>query len=387
MSTLILLAGIQALAMSVFLPSLHDMTLYFGTTYGVMQFAVSAYMAAIAIVQILIGPIGDRFGRRPVVLVSLAIFSVASIAAIFAPTVEIFMAARLVQSVVVACVVMSRALVRDMFPDEEAASMIGYVTMGMAVVPMVGPMIGGALDQMFGWKASFVLLAAGGIGVWVLAYRDMGETVSGAGVGFREQLRTYPELLTSPRFWGYVFASSAGSGAFFALLGGASFVSGTIFHLSPFMTGLALGAPAVGYAIGNGLSGRYSVRLGIDRMVFWGGIVATAGMGLSLIATLVGYAHPILFFGPCVFLGLGNGMMLPNATAGAMSIRPHLAGTASGLSGAIMMAGGAALAALAGALLTEETGALPLQVIMLLSSLTTVIAILLVMRRTRRLAQ
>ena len=122
-------------------------------------------------------------------------------------------------------------------------------------------------------------------------------------------------------------------------------------------------------------------------MVFWGGIVATAGMGLSLIATLVGYAHPILFFCPCVFLGLGNGIMLPNATAGAMSIRPHLAGTASGLSGAIMMAGGAALAALAGALLTEETGALPLQVIMLLSSLTTVIAILLVMRRTRRLAQ
>ncbi|WP_084861340.1 multidrug effflux MFS transporter [Salibaculum halophilum] len=385
--TLILLAGIAALNMSIFLPSLNGMTVYFGTDYAVMQLAVSGYLAATAVLQIFVGPLADRFGRRPMVLGALAIFVLATLGAVMAPTVEVFLAFRLLQAAVVTTMVLSRAIVRDMVPDDQAASMIGYVTMGMALVPMIGPAIGGALDQAFGWHASFAFLALAGLGVLALAYHDLGETVAGSGMDFRAQMRTYPELLTSPRFWGYVACAAFGSGAFFALLGGASFVAGAVFGLSPFWTGIALGSPAIGYALGNGLSGRYSVRLGIDRMILIGTGVASAGMGLSMVLTLAGLSHPLLFFGFCTTLGLGNGLMLPNATAGSLSVRPHLAGTASGLGGAIMIGGGALLSAAAGTLLTKETGALPLQAIMFVTSLLAMAAIGLVMRRTARLGR
>lgn len=385
--TLILLAGISALNMSIFLPSLNGMTAYFQTEYAVMQYAVSGYLAATALMQVLIGPLADRFGRRPVVLAGLSIFTLATIGALLSPTVEWFLFFRLCQSAVATGMVLSRSIVRDMVPEREAASMIGYVTMGMALVPMIGPMIGGALDQLFDWHASFIFLALAGLGVLALSYRDLGETVAGSGMGFRDQLRTYPELLTSPRFWGYVACAAFGSGAFFALLGGAPFVAEEVFHLSPVWTGLALGSPAIGYAVGNGISARYSVRLGIDRMILIGTLIAATGLGASLLVSLAGLTHPLVFFGFCTFLGLGNGMMLPNATAGSLSVRPHLAGTASGLGGAIMIAGGAALSALSSSLLTVETGEIPLQIIMLVTALLATASILLVMRRNARQAR
>ncbi|HKL70623.1 multidrug effflux MFS transporter [Salibaculum sp.] len=383
--TLILLAGIAALNMSIFVPSLNGMTVYFSTDYATMQLAVSGYLAATAILQVFVGPLADRFGRRPMVLGALSVFVLATLGAMMAPTVTVFLAFRLVQAAVVTTIVLSRAIVRDMVPDDQAASKIGYVTMGMALVPMIGPAIGGALDQAFDWHASFVFLALAGLGVLALAYVDLGETVAGSGMDFRAQMRTYPELLTSPRFWGYVACAAFGSGAFFALLGGASFVAGEVFGLSPFWSGIALGSPAIGYALGNGLSGRYSIALGIDRMILIGTGIASAGTGLAMAFTLVGIAHPLLFFGFCAVLGLGNGLMLPNATAGSLSVRPHLAGTASGLGGAIMIGGGALLSAGAGTLLTEQTGALPLQAVMFVTSIMAMVAIGLVMRRAARL--
>lgn len=385
-TTLILLAGISALNMSIFLPSLNDMATYFDTNYAIMQLSVSGYLLATAILQIVVGPMSDRFGRRKIVLVALVIFILATIGAVFAPTIEIFLLFRMLQAAVATGIVLSRAIVRDMVPQAEAASMIGYVTMGMALVPMVGPMIGGALDVIFDWHAIFVFLAFAGAGVLFLCWSDLGETVTGSGVGFAEQLAGYPELLTSPRFWGYTMCAAFGSGAFFALLGGASFVAGEFYGLSPFFTGMALGSPAIGYALGNFLSGRYATRFGINRMALTGTAVASIGMGISLILTLVGISHPLLFFGLCTLLGLGNGIMLPSATAGSLSVRPRLAGTASGLGSAIMIGGGAALSALAGSLLSVDTGPLPLQVIMFLTSALAGASIVLVMRRERRLA-
>jgi MFS transporter, DHA1 family, multidrug resistance protein len=383
--TLILLSGVSALNMAIFLPSLNHMAEYFGTEYAVMQFALSGYLVATAVMQIVIGPISDRFGRRPVVIGSLAIFVLATVGALFAPTVGVFLAFRMLQATVASGLVLSRAIVRDMVPQEQAASMIGYVTMGMALIPMVGPMIGGALDQAFNWQASFVFLTLAGVLVLVLVILDQGETITGKGMSFGDQLRGYPELLTSRRFWGYALCAAFGSGAFFALLGGSSFVAGEVFGLTPLWTGVALGSPAIGYTLGNFLSGRYSVRAGINRMALAGTLIASAGLGLSLVLTLFGVSHPLVFFGLCTLLGLGNGIMLPSATSGMLSVRPALAGTASGLGGAIMIGGGAAMAALAGSLLTVETGILPLQIIMFVTSALAGVSILFVMARARQI--
>jgi DHA1 family bicyclomycin/chloramphenicol resistance-like MFS transporter len=384
-ATLILIAGIGALNMSIFLPSLNRMALYFNADYAVMQLAVSGYLAATAVLQIAIGPISDRFGRRPVLIGALALFILATLGALFAPSVGWFLAFRMLQAAVATGLVLSRAIVRDMYPPAQSASQIGYVTMGMAVIPMVGPMFGGLLEQIWDWHATFLFLAIAGAGVLALVIADGGETLKGKGMSFAEQARGYPVLFSSRRFWGYVMCAAFGSGAFFALLGAASLIAGTVFQLSPLWTGVALGTPAIGYAFGNYLSGRFSVRVGIDRMVLAGTLVSSFGMALSIVLTLAGLIHPLAFFGCCVFLGLGNGLMLPNATAGSLSVRPDLAGTASGLGGAIMIGGGAVMSAFAGALQSTDAGTLPLQVIMLVTSLGGVGSILFVMRRARQL--
>lgn len=384
--TLILMAGVSALNMSIFLPSLNKMTAFFDTSYATMQLSVSAYLAATAVIQIFIGPLSDKIGRRHVMIGGLAIFVIATIGALLAQSIEAFLFFRIMQAAVASGMALSRAIVRDMVPQEQAASMIGYVTMGMALVPMIGPAIGGLLDQIFGWQATFVFLALVGAGVMTLCIFDQGETVKGGGLSFTEQVRGYPALFASPRFWGYALCMAFGSGAFFAFLGGASFIAEGVFGMSPIASGLAIGTPAVGYAVGNFFSGRYAVRLGVNTMALSGMLLTIGGMGVSLLIGLMGYQSPILFFGFCLFLGLGNGLMLPNATAGLLSVRPHLAGTASGLGGAMMIGGGAALSQFAGGLLTLETGTVPLQWIMFLTSIMAALCILFVIWRGRVIA-
>jgi DHA1 family bicyclomycin/chloramphenicol resistance-like MFS transporter len=290
----------------------------------------------------------------------------------------------MMQAAIVTGMVLSRAVVRDMVPGAEAASMIAYVTMGMSLVPMFGPALGGLLDAAFGWQANFWLLAGLGLMVIWLIWRDLGETAVRREGGFGAQLRDYPELLASPRFWGYSAAAMFASGTFFAYLGGAPFVGSEIYHLDPALLGLLFGSAALGYLVGNGISGRYSVRYGIDRMILWGTIVAALGIAISYLLHLAGYAHPLVFFGFMIPLGLGNGMVLPNATAGTLSVRPQLAGSASGLGGALMIGGGAALSALSGMLLSVESGAIPLLALMLATSVLGILAILAVIRRNRR---
>ncbi|MEX0350504.1 MAG: multidrug effflux MFS transporter [Paracoccaceae bacterium] len=385
-TTLILLSGLSALGMNIFLPSLPNMTLHFETDYRLMQLSVALYLAVNAMMQIVIGPIADKAGRRPVILWGLALFLIATLACIYAPSAEAFLAARMCQAVVVVAMVLSRAAVRDMYDQDQAASMIGYVTMGMAVVPMIGPAIGGFLDELFGWHANFWLLFILGLATLALTYVDFGETALKSGKTLIAQFREYPELLTSPRFWGYSLASGMSSGAFFAYLGGAPFVGTEIYGMPPSVMGVYFGSPALGYFLGNFLSGRYSMRFGVNRMVLWGCLLNAIAVGLSLFLTVSGLASALTFFGFMTFVGLGNGMSIPNATAGALSVRPHLAGTASGLSGAIMLGGGAALSGMAGALLGPGSSEAPLLGLMLGTAILGIVSIALVIRRERKLA-
>ncbi|MDT8328053.1 MAG: MFS transporter, partial [Roseovarius sp.] len=315
----------------------------------------------------------------------LSLFLVATLGCIFAPNVYVFLTFRMVQASVVVAMVLSRAIVRDMVPQDRAASMIGYVTMGMAVVPMIGPAFGGVLDDLFGWQANFwALFVLGALILW-LAWSDLGETAPLSGRTLAQQFRDYPELLTSRRFWGYALAAGFSSGSFFAYLGGAPFVGAEVFGLEPAVLGLFFGAPAIGYFLGNFASGRFSTRIGVNRMVFWGTLINAAGIAVNLLLFYLGLGTPVTFFGLMTLMGLGNGMVIPNATAGALSVRPELAGTASGLAGALMIGLGAALSALAGLLLTPASGAFALLGIMLSTALAAVLTILMVMQRERRL--
>ncbi|NVK15435.1 MAG: multidrug effflux MFS transporter [Rhodobacteraceae bacterium] len=383
--TLILLAGLSALGMNLHLPSLAGMAEYYAVDYRVMQLSVALYLAGNAVVQIFVGPISDQMGRRPVILISIVLFLLSTLGCIFAPTAELFLLFRVAQTVVAATMVLSRAAVRDMYDTNEAASMIGYVTMGMAVVPMIGPAIGGFLDQWMGWQANFWLLFLVGAATLLITFSDFGETAHKSGKTLVAQFREYPELLRSPRFWGYSLSSGLASGAFFAYLGGAPFVGTEVYGLSTAELGVWFSAPAVGYFAGNFISGRFSTRLGVNRMVLWGCVINGGGVLMSLLIAMAGADSVFTFFGLMCFVGLGNGMAIPNATAGAISVRPHLAGTASGLSGAIMIGAGAALSAFAGMLLVPGSTAVPLLVIMFATAMTGLVAILLVVWRERQI--
>jgi len=382
--TLILMAGFSALVMNIFLPSLPGMAAYFKTDYRLMQLSVSLYLGTSAILQLFIGPVSDKFGRRPVVMGSLVLFLLATIGCIYATTVEVFLLFRMGQTVIAAAMVLSRAVVRDIHPQDRAASMIGYVTMGMALVPMAAPAFGGLLDQTFGWQSNFWLMLGLGAMLLALVWADQGETAPKSGLSLGAQFGEYRELLKSPRFWGYSVASGAASGAFFAYLGGAPFVGSEVFGMEPAMLGLFFGSPAIGYAAGNGLSGRYSMRFGINRMILWGCFFGVLGISLPLIALWLGAFSALMFFGAMTFVGVGNGLVIPNATAGMLSVRPHLAGTASGLGGSLMIGLGAALSAFAGSVLTPETGALPLLVIQMATSVVGLFAITFVIWRQSR---
>ncbi|MDJ0859051.1 MAG: multidrug effflux MFS transporter [Dinoroseobacter sp.] len=384
--TLVLVAGLAAMSMNVFLPSLPGMAAYFGTDYAVMQLSVSAYLMAVAVLQLIVGPLADRFGRRRVLLWSTGLFAVATLGTLMAPTAELFLIFRMMQAVVAAGLVLSRTIVRDLFDTDEAASMIGYVTMGMALVPLIAPGLGGMLDQAFGWRAPFSLLLVCAIAMVALLYFDLGETARRTSASFAEQMRDTPELLRARRFWGYVACAAFCSGAFFAFLGGAPYLGSEHFGLAPGELGLYLSTPALGYVAGNFIAGRYSKRIGVNRMIFWGTLLTTGGLVLSLALYAWGLQHPLTFFGLVASVGLGNGMALPNANAGLLSVRPHLAGTASGLGGAFMIGGGAAMSVLAGLLLGPDTGPYPLQALMIATSAASIAAILYVIKRERTLA-
>ncbi len=384
--TLILVTSISVLTMSGFLPSLPSMTEDLGTSYAIMQIAVSGYLGVTAIMQLIIGPLSDRYGRRPVIIGGLVIFVIASIGCAMAEDITTFMIFRMLQAAVAAGMVLSRAMVRDLLPPNEAASMIGYMTAAMALVPMLGPLYGGAMEDALGWRATFWSFVIFGVGILILCLIDLGETNRHKSASFAAQIRAYPLLLGARRFWGYTMTAAFASGSFFAMLGGAPFVLREIFGQSPAATGLYLGMVALGYMTGNLITARVAERVGIDRLMLFGCLIASAGLATGLIVNLFVIQHPLAVFSFCIFMGLGNGMTLPSATTGLLSVRPELAGSASGLGASMMIGGGALLSVIAGAVLHADSGAAPLLILMLVSALLSLVSTLYVIRRSRQLA-
>jgi DHA1 family bicyclomycin/chloramphenicol resistance-like MFS transporter len=372
--TLVLCAGLGALSLNVFLPSLSAMAAHFGTDYSVMQFAVSGYIAGTALLQLVIGPLSDIFGRRRVMIGALVVMLIGTAICLAAPNVTIFMLGRLLQTTVVAGFVLPRAIIRDTVPMESAASMIAYVTMGMSLIPMVAPTVGGTLNDLFGWEANFVLMLCLGFLTLLLVTVDLGETNNTPAASFAAQFRSWPDLFRSRRFWGYALTSTFSSGVFFAFLGGAPFIGTAIYKLSPTMLGIQFFLIATGYMVGNFIAGRYTKRFGTMNMMISGSVVSLAGVIITGLVLLGDAVSATAFFAPLALTGVGNGLTLPSSNAGIVSVRPKLAGSASGLGGAITVGGGAAFSMLAGAVLSQDTGATPLLLVMGASTLLALAA-------------
>lgn len=381
---LIVITALSVLSLNMYLPSLGNMADDFGVSYGLMNLSISGYLAVTAILQLIIGPLSDRYGRRRLLLIAMAIFAVASVGCALATDIYVFLFFRMLQGAVIAGSAVSRAVIRDMAGPQETASRMGYVNMAMALAPMLGPVLGGVLDELFGWRASFHAFSLIGLFVFWLCWADLGETNSSTGRGFGAQFAEWPELFRSQRFWGYTVCIAFAIGAFYIFITGTPLVAQTTLGLSPSAVGACIGLITAGFIVGNIVSTRLVQRKSLTTMMIAGRIVAFAGLLGSLMLCAMGWVNVFTLFGGVILVGFGNGVSLPSANAGALSVRPALAGSASGVSGAFGVAIGAVVTWLTGFLLTPQNGAVMLLSLMLVCVAISLLAALQVLMIDRR---
>ncbi len=367
-------------------PSLADI---FGARVETVQLTLSLYLVGLAVSQLVLGPLSDRFGRRPVLLLGLFITAAASIAAIFATSIQAVIVFRTLQALGASSgLVIGRAIIRDLYARERAASMIGLVTTVMVVAPMVAPLIGGLLDKAlgkhYGWQGTFILvgLFAGIVMLWALAGLKETRPDHITGGGLRFIWRESRELFGNRRFLGYVLVCAIGTATFFAFLGGGPHVVVGIMERSAFEYGLWFILTSGGFMVGNFITARNSQRYGIDRMIHAGLFIMTAGAVLTVITvTIWPYDGPWTIFIPQLLISLGNGIFLPNCVAGAISVRPQAAGTASGITGFSQMAIGAAAAQGMSHLIATADTAMPLAIVTLILSVVSSTAFYVLLRK------
>ncbi|MCC6780648.1 MAG: multidrug effflux MFS transporter [Hyphomicrobiales bacterium] len=381
LALLIAMSGVSSLSLNILVPAIPSMATKLATDPAYIQLTVSLYILGLAVAQLVFGPLSDRLGRRPVVLAGLALAAVASAAALLASTVVGLVAARITQSLGASTgQTISRAIIRDLYDREQAASMIGLVTSVVVLMPMAAPLIGGILDTLLGWESIFVFTALLAFGVLVWAITALPETRGRSGMagelaGFRADVAA---LARSRQFFGYALCAALGSGPFFSFVGGAPHVVISILGRTSAEYGLWFFAPAFGFMAGNFAVSRLTTRLGIDRLIWWGIGLTIVGCLITIAAyqVLPGWEMAAIFL-PQIIVGFGNGLLLPTSIAGAVSVRPQVAGTASGCTGFIQMSIGAAAAQLGGYLATRATDALPLLTLLLCCGLATAAAFLL----------
>ncbi|OWJ67187.1 multidrug effflux MFS transporter [Inquilinus limosus] len=353
---LTLLTGFGPMSTDVYLPSLPALVTAFGTDVATVQLTLSVFLVGFAVAQLVYGPVSDRFGRRPAILAGVAIFTAASIACALATSIEMLILCRFLQALGACCgPVLGRAVVRDLYGPERSARILAYMSMAMALAPAIGPMIGGVLQQEFGWQATFWLLVGFGVLMLASVLGLLGESNrhrDPLATSPTRLVRNYASLLRHRRYIGYVAIVACSYSAIFTFISGSSFVLSGMLGLSPPVYGACFGIVCVGYICGTFGSGRLTLRLGIDRMIAAGTLVMLAGA-----AAMAGLAASGVFtvwavVGPFFVVMIGVGLTLPNAIAGAIGPFPAMAGTASALMGFLQMT----LAALVGIAIGHATG-------------------------------
>ncbi|PRX10322.1 UNVERIFIED_ORG: putative MFS family arabinose efflux permease [Martelella mediterranea] len=351
LSILIFLSALSALPTIMLLPSLPHIAAALRADYAVANLAITGYALMNAIAQVVSGVLSDRYGRRPVALGALAIFFVASVGCSFAQDIATFLAFRTLQGVVSACFAVSMASIRDASSDEDTTSRIAFVSSAWAVAPLLGPIIGGALDDLFGWRAIFIAFSGLGLAGLLLAYNGFGETrMRDRGATFR--LANYLSPMAWPVFWGYAACMVFSQGTLFIFLSAAPLVAKSFGIGSGILVGALMAISPAAFICGSAFAGRFGKQCAPPVLMASGRILTLGGLATGLLLFYFGSDHVLAFFLPCASVGLGNGLTMPAANAGVLSLRSELSGTALGLAGATTVAGSAAIVAISGVFLT-----------------------------------
>ena len=370
------------LAMTLCLPSMQEWGAIFSTRQADVQLTFSGYVVAYGALQLVYGPLSDRHGRKPILMLGLVVAGLASVMAALATDITQLTAARVLQGAgSAASMVVSRSMVQDLFAGPQRTRVMAYIGMALGMCPPLATLIGGQVHVRFGWQTNFVLLAVLAAVLLVAAWLGLPRSAKPApaeGHWLRAMLSAYARLLREPRFLLYVAILAATTATFYAFLAGAPIVLKG-YGIGPDGIGWFIMAVPVSYILGNFMTSRLIAQAGESRVMAWGqaltlgGLVVMLALGLGGVQTALAVALPLLL------LGLGHGLLNPPALAGTVGVVPALAGSAAAVAGLMQQLTGATGGYLVG--LVPHQGAVNLGWMMLAFALTGAMAQYLLRRR------
>ena len=353
----VLVAVLGPFSFHVVIPAMPLLASEFGVEFDAAQRTLTAYLVGISAGQLIYGPLSDRFGRRPVLLAGVTLYLLATLACALARSIEALVALRLLQGAT-GCAghVLSRAIIRDCYPRDRAASLMGYATMAMASCASFSPLLAALIQDSAGWRVNFYFLSGVAAFALICALRWLNETKLDRleGQGPARLLGNYLMLLRSPAYLAYALSSAFAQAAWYGFVAGAPYVLAQLLGQPPIAYGKYILIVLAGYIAGNFLAGRFSVRWGGARMIAVGQGIAMIGVVLQLVLLVTVTLTPLILFVPMALIVFASGLFLPNTIAGALSTHPELAGSASGLSGFLQMGFSALATIVLGAALAES---------------------------------
>lgn len=340
---IVLLAATSALGpagMQIFLPAVPVIKKTFEVSNDIAQLTLSLSMLAIAFGTLFYGPLSDKYGRRPIMFLGIAITIIGSIFCWLADSITWLIVGRFIQAFGGAVgLVLARAIVRDVYGAEEAARVIATLVMVMVVVPMLSPALGGELLDRFGWESAFVVVAIASAIIFVLLIPGLPETLNDPvpfeGIG--SMLKTFLSLFESRAFCGYAFCVTFVSVVFFSFISAAPEIMVSVLNRPPTEYGYYFVMIPVGFMAGNYVARHFGRKMSIDKMIRVGASATIIGISFAIALQLAGIHDPFALFAPIAIATFGNGITLPNAQAAAINEFPQFAGSASGLTGFLQM--------------------------------------------------
>ena len=371
-----IIGSIGTFSLHVLLPALPAIALAMKVAPHAAQLLISLSILSIALGNLMVAPLSDRYGRRRIVLLSLALFVLGSAAGIVAKSLDMLVVARVVQAFGGgAAMSVMRATILDHFGPAKAASALAATATAILIAPMLAPTLGGFVLEWLDWRAVFALSGVLGFGVFIFAsrnLRDARRADRSAGPSLR-YWSGYKRLLGSREYLAFLLYGSCMVSMIYTFVTGAPYVAIDVLGVSPSRFGLLLFFPAIASFTGFMVAARMTGRLGGQRMMRMGGIIAFAGTVSMAALALAGVWHPLALFIPGMAIGFANAIAAPSSTIGAISRDPAIAGAASGLFGFLQLVT-AAVASQTVAALTGRTP-VPLTIVLLVLCLGALIAL------------
>ncbi len=368
-----LIGSIGTFGMHLLLPALPAIATAFDTNAANTQLLISLSLVAVALGNLAVAPMSDRYGRRPIVLIGLMLFLSGSLAGIVAPTLEVLVVARIIQAFGGgAAMAVIRATITDYFGPSRAASALAATATAILVVPMFAPTLGGLAILWQGWQSTFALAALMGALVLRFAWLRLHETRPPDPDRSRRprMLASYRQLLASRTFLAYVAYGASMMGTIYTFVTCSPYVAIDIMGISPARYGLLFFFPALAAFIGFFTASRLAHRISALRLMRVGALLATLASLIMLAGLALGLWHPLMLFLPGMLVCFANALSAPSTTTTAITLHPSIVGAASGLLGCLQLFVAAAVSQ-AVAMLTQDSP-LPLAAAMLVLSLLAV---------------